>query len=670
MLLVLVGAILAAVVWTNLDFTRHLAFQTNALDLGYETQTLWNTIHGRPFLFSTFDGLSYTPDITLDPALLHRPHLLLAFHVEMLLLVIAPFFALWPDPRFLLAFQAVIVASGALVCHALARRRTGSELAGVVFGLAWLLSPSVGAAALADFHTVAVAATLLLLTLYFIATERFRLALLAAALTALAREDAALFVGALGAYLWLRQWLVRRWRGVEKDPFNAAGRLGLVLLIGAGGWGLIAFGLIAPFFNGTIGMLRRGGHGTVGSVFWLRYNWLGRSPPIALVNVFRRPGLWLSWFAQRDVLAYLGTLALSGGVVALLAPGELLLALPGVLENSLSSFDWMRSGGAHYSILIIPFLFFAAIEATRRWVSRPLSLRMPFKSALYVWLAVIIGAALANQIWLGASPLVPGFHWPSVTSRDAAIASILAQVPSNAATSSTSSIYAHLATREAAYWYPSTQDAQYVAVDVAGSTDPMSASELHAQLSDLLGSSRFGIEAAAPGFLLLRRGAASVPIPPTFFDFARASPEEVANAAVAPRLRFADALLLDRYQIEPTSTLTIFGPTATLVTYWHVERPVSVDYSFDFFLTRQPDGAIIGDLRDQAPEPIWYPTSRWRPGEEVQLRLKLSWIGNLQAIGVALVDPTTGQRLPLQAPSGAAVWDNGTIGRVARLDGR
>src|SRR5579883_82217 len=335
-IVVLVAAVVAAVMWTKLDITRHLAFETNALDLGYETQTLWNTAHGRPFLFSTFDGLPYTPDITLDPATLHRPHLLLAFHDEMLLLLVAPLFALWPDPRFLLGLQAVIVAAGALVCMTLAWERTGSRVGSVVFGLAWLLSPSVGAAALADFHTVALAATLLLATLYFIAIERFQLALLTAILTALAREDAALCVAALGVYLWARQWLVER--GVRepcsypawssKDPFNRAGRVGLILLTVTGGWGLIAFGLIAPFFNGTIGMLRRGGHGTVGSVFWLRYNWLGRSPPLALVNVFRQPGLWLDWFGQRDVLAYLETLLLSGGVVALLAPGELAVALP------------------------------------------------------------------------------------------------------------------------------------------------------------------------------------------------------------------------------------------------------------------------------------------------------------------------------------------------------
>ena len=120
----------------------------------------------------------------------------------------------------------------------------------------------------------------------------------------------------------------------------------------------MAFGLIIPFFNGTIGMLRRGGHAPV-SVFWDRYAWLGQNPVVGIRNVVFEPGLWIHWFAQGDVQAYLATLLLSGGLVAVLAPDVLLVTVPIVFQDTLSAFPWMRSGGAHCSVMIIPVLIFA-----------------------------------------------------------------------------------------------------------------------------------------------------------------------------------------------------------------------------------------------------------------------------------------------------------------------
>src|SRR5262249_52570127 len=173
-------------------------------------------------------------------------------------------------------------------------------------------------------------------------------------LTVLAREDAAVLVAMLGLHLVARSesWRIRGARhaaggaGTEQgarptdapsrgDPLTTYGRAGMFLFVGSLLWAALALGVIAPLFNGTVGMLRRG-QPLVGSVFWDRYSWLGATPLVGIENVVLRPALWIGWLLQRDVLAYFATLVLSGGIVASAAPGALAIAAPVVLENALS----------------------------------------------------------------------------------------------------------------------------------------------------------------------------------------------------------------------------------------------------------------------------------------------------------------------------------------------
>jgi len=158
-------AVLVAVGWSHLAIARHQGLATNAFDLGYVTQTLWYTVHGQPFRFTTIEEVPFSPEGVLDPRRLRHPHSLLAFHVEPILLLVAVPFALWPDPRLLLVLQTVALAGGALGAAMLANWRTGSPAAAGVFGTAFLLSPSIAATALADFHAVALGAALLVLAL-------------------------------------------------------------------------------------------------------------------------------------------------------------------------------------------------------------------------------------------------------------------------------------------------------------------------------------------------------------------------------------------------------------------------------------------------------------------------------------------------------------------------
>ena len=198
-----VGAMAAgwAGAFAYLAIQRHLAGGSHAEDLGFTDQVLSNFLRGEWFRMSIYQGATWNTEIDLSR--LARPDSLLAFHVEPMLLLLVPLYALG-GMLALLGLQAVAVAAGALPAYRLGRHWSGSQAAGVAVAAAYLLSPLGQWAVLADFHTSTLAAPLLLLALERLIVHRSRhLAVGLAALALTAREDVGPVVAALGvALLW------------------------------------------------------------------------------------------------------------------------------------------------------------------------------------------------------------------------------------------------------------------------------------------------------------------------------------------------------------------------------------------------------------------------------------------------------------------------------------
>jgi uncharacterized membrane protein len=132
---------------------RHLAFETGAFDVGVYTQPLWNFIHGHDFAVSIIED---------------NGPIRWATHVEPILLLIAPLYWLWPDPRTLLWLQVAGLTLAALPLYALAVRRLQNEWIALVIVLAYFLMPATEAVTLFDFHAVTFAPLFLLSAIYFL----------------------------------------------------------------------------------------------------------------------------------------------------------------------------------------------------------------------------------------------------------------------------------------------------------------------------------------------------------------------------------------------------------------------------------------------------------------------------------------------------------------------
>ena len=117
--LVVVGLLIVAYVaiFGTLSLRRHQNLRTNALDLGYTDQAVWNTLHGRPFRFSTYLDAAFRLDIPIQD--FREPDMLLGYHVEPILAAISLLYLLHDGPETLLWLQTVAIALGAIPVYLL-----------------------------------------------------------------------------------------------------------------------------------------------------------------------------------------------------------------------------------------------------------------------------------------------------------------------------------------------------------------------------------------------------------------------------------------------------------------------------------------------------------------------------------------------------------------------
>jgi uncharacterized membrane protein len=590
---------------------RHDALQTNAEDLGFTDQVLWNFLHGQVFRFSTYQNAELSTDINL--AAVRRPDSLLAFHVEPILVLIAPLYLIVPDVRAILWLQGLAMALGAIPAYSLARRRLGSPLAGLAFAAAYLLAPLGQWAAMADFHSVALAAPLLLLAIDALDAGRPRLFLVAGLLAASTKEEVGLLVAGLGLVALL--WRGERWAGLA------------AIVLGAG-WSIVCVTVIIPHYSG----------GAI-SPFTARYADLGGSPGAALRTLFEHPAVYLAALSRPEVLAYAATLLLCGVWIGLLAPELLLAAAPVLALNVLSSSPWMAAGRAHYSASVLPLVLAAAIVGTgrlaalaggltRRWEQQEWAQQatpLPgwgggSPSPLVVGVlsvAIVLGAGLAYHRD-GIGPLVADLPAPTVLPRDVLGRRLAASIPPDATVSASSALYPHLSQRADAYLFPTLNGADFVLVDVAVSPYPIEPGGIRQRTLDLLASGSYRLLAAEDGFLLLKRESVADPsaqtsLPDQFFSFARAGDDQGAM----PIASFQDgAIAMMSARLVPSGEVGPRGPLGTLQTTWRVTRPVP----------ERPRPEVAVQLRDGERQTFgnlavlwWYPPEVWRPGELIRV---------------------------------------------------
>lgn len=398
--------------FTYVTFQKHENFFTGRFDLGNMDQVVWNTLHGRIFMLTNPDSTN----------IISR----LGIHADFMLILLAPFYLIWQDPRMLLLIQTVAIGLGALFVYLIARDVIQNKTISLLFALSYLLNPWIERQNLYDFHAVTLATPLLLGAYFFVEKKKyvwFGIFLLLAALT---KENVFLIASFFGLYLI---WKKRYFTG------------GILTVCGA----IIFYLLIAKLIPDARGSAH----------FALEFfTDFGDSPASVLKSIFFNPALTFSKLVTKDNILYLHTLLAPTGYLSILSPITLLFSLPELGIYMLSANNNFRSMNFQYGAAIVPFVYISSIYGVKVLLSK--TTIKPRVIMYYLGIITLVSVWIYGVLPGAAGPELAIFTKP--VSNRTIILDFLATIPRQYSVAATNNLGAHLSHRERIYTIPNGID--------------------------------------------------------------------------------------------------------------------------------------------------------------------------------------------------------------------
>ncbi len=343
--------ILYGSVSTFAGFARHAAIETRAFDLGIFAQAVWNTLHGH-FLFSS----------------LKENICLLGDHISPILVLIAPVYALWQDPRTLLIIQAFSMAACLLFITKIACRHTQDKFIAFCFLLIYFFLISPRSTLREDFHPEVLAEPLLMLAFLSLERGKIFLFIFASLIAAAAKENIWGIIFMLAFYSAL----------IKKHRLP-----GIILMIISPAIFLLSVKTLIPHLSGKP-YLYEG--------FYL--------------HLFKNPDALLTILKSGETWEYILKIFSPFSFLSFLSPSTLFLTFPILIQNLLSNNPVFRSLNYHYTTGLIPFAAISAIYGFQN-LSKVLhfdqSKRRVFASLILMLSIILSGHSEYYFIWQSRS---------------------------------------------------------------------------------------------------------------------------------------------------------------------------------------------------------------------------------------------------------------------------
>jgi uncharacterized membrane protein len=345
---------------------RYERYNATGYDLAFYDQIIWRTAH------TDVMGVSIEGDNVSN----------WAFHVEPILLLLAPLSLIFQDTRWLLVLQSVALGIAAIPIYRIALRQWQKPWIGFLFAGLYLIYPAVGFANKFDFHPLTLTMPLLLFAWDSAELKRYPLTSVLLLLALMCKEEMGFVVAGFGLYWY----------------FEARWRTGLIWAVGGVIWALVSLFVIIPGAQGKTLLPNQA---------FLRYSWLFKgslAEKIAYITGSDTP-------LKVRFLIQLFTPLL---FMPLLKPKILAIAVP-ILVLSLLSAQPDQSGIFHqYMADILPFLMIAAIKGTYSALSYAPRLRLRRVALQRVLLVGMLASTLIMFIAFNPFVFVPRFPYSPV----------------------------------------------------------------------------------------------------------------------------------------------------------------------------------------------------------------------------------------------------------------
>jgi len=348
----------------------------NYFDLGIMHQVVYNSYKA----LQTGDWMRFLEHTDpIGPSQLARS----AVHNDIILGLFSPLYFLYPSPEVLLLLQAFVLGLGALAVFGIANHVLKKELYALIFGICYLFYVPLQFTNRFDFHSVTLSTSFLLFMFYFWLVKKYWWSFLFLLLSLTTKEQVGLTTLFFGLYVLFSNLKFKIFNlnsnfklQISNLKKNKEGKFALLVMFTSLIWVSLSFLVIIPYFRGAEHFATE------------RYQ---------NINVIQ------TLFRQSTV-DYLWNLFAPLGFLSLLSP-VILIALPEFAVNLLSQDSNMRSVVFHYTAVITPFIFIAAIFGLKR-ISN-IEYRISKKYHIPYTTYYILGMVLVSTMWFSftKSPL-------------------------------------------------------------------------------------------------------------------------------------------------------------------------------------------------------------------------------------------------------------------------
>lgn len=422
--------LIIAVSLSSLGIARHISLSTKAWDMGIFDQAIWNTLRGN-FLFCSIRG-------NLN---------LLGDHFEPILLLLVPFYSIWPHIFNLIIIQALLLGSAVFPLYLIAKEKLDNRFLVFSFIAAFYLSKPLRGVGLSDFHPEGFVVGLTLWAFYFLIKEKRLLFIFSTLLLLLCKESTVFIVLGIGFYALIT--LKRKTTGI------------LLILTAISMW-IIETRYIIPLFNTSDQ-----------NYFFFSKMPFGNTYKQNLLFIISKPWEFIKFLFLPEKIGYIFKLTGPFCFLSFLSINQYVLVffplLINLMGNSGSGFHKISS---HYVAQVLPLIFITAIyglsslliflDAKIRKVNLRIKARLIIASAIILSSLIFYGKTDAYKFrkFIEGSQKIDSFTKLSY----------LSLIPKQASVSAVSNLVPHLSQRKFIYdWNPNNEVCfmtEYVVIDL------------------------------------------------------------------------------------------------------------------------------------------------------------------------------------------------------------
>lgn len=479
-LVVAIGiSLVFAVSYSTIAIRKYDAHQTRG-DLTAYAQGLWNTLHGH-FMASTFNYSVHNFWDGHFREITPQNSNIFGIHFNPIILLLLPFYAIYPHPVTLIVLQALVLASSSIIIFNIAKRSLQNQFLSYIIQFSYLLHVAIVSASMSEFHAYPLTVLFSALLVWFSRSKQNAPYFLSLLLLLLVQENAAIPALFFGFYLLL-----------SKDTRQR----GLVTSIAGILYLLATTKLIIPVFSPTRAYLFEGSYGSK----------LGGSYIQMAINSLRHPSLLFSTLFTSDNMQYLFKILLPIFPFALFAPTALIAGILTLTPNLISTAGILRSLTMHYEAVSTPYLYYALILGLATFLRY---VKTTWHNLVKICLIVIIILATSLQYKLITSiRFSPRCVWSCrfYSPLDAEKDQVIALIPSRVSVSTQDYLSGHLSGRSELYLFPVYFDrADYVVISKGTEIWPLNLEDHLAYLTKLKDNQSHTVSLETDHFIVFKK---------------------------------------------------------------------------------------------------------------------------------------------------------------------